>query len=53
MSQFLLTVLAVIVGVMLTNYIHGFIFAAFKADKYEDELAKKIAKTLNEYKETK
>ena len=46
MSDFLLNVLAVIIGVMASNYLHGFIFAAAKADKYEDVLADKIAKRV-------
>lgn len=46
MGNFLLNVLAVTIGVLLSNYIHGFIFAAAKADRYEDVLADKIAKRV-------
>lgn len=46
MIDFILTTLAASLGFMLATYIHGFIFAAFKADKYEDVLADKIAKRI-------
>lgn len=46
MTDFLLTALAAAIGYLVTVYIHGAIFAASKADKYEDVLADKIAKKV-------
>jgi branched-subunit amino acid transport protein AzlD len=43
MTEWLLIVLAVIVGELLCRYLHGLIFSVCKADKYEDLLARKIS----------
>lgn len=48
MIEFVINVLASSLGFLLATYIHGFIFASFKADKYEDLLADKIVKRINQ-----
>lgn len=44
MTDFILTVLAVLTA----NYIHAFIYSSVRADKYEDVLAEKVAKRVKE-----
>ena len=48
MKDFLLILLASSLGYLLASYAHGFLFSTFKADKYEDVLADKIAKRIKE-----
>ena len=38
--------LTMIAAIIVSNYMQGFIFAAFKAEKYEDTLAHKIAEEV-------
>lgn len=38
MKEFLIQVVASALGYCIYTYIHGFIFAYFKADKYENSL---------------
>lgn len=48
MSEILFHITTTIVGVLLANYIHAFIFAAFKADRYEKNLIERIARRVVE-----
>jgi hypothetical protein len=48
MTDFLLHTLASALGFLIATYIHGFIFAMFRADKYEDVLAEKVAKRVKD-----
>ena len=45
--NYLYDFLIVCAAILTTDYARGFIFSTFKADKYEDVLAKKIAKEVN------
>jgi hypothetical protein len=42
----IVNILEAALGFLLATYIHGFIFCLFKANKYENTLAKKIAKEI-------
>jgi len=45
--------LIIVVAVLTVQYIQGFLFAVFKADKYEDVLAMKVAREVKRYIDSK
>lgn len=46
MNEYFYLYITIILAVMSTQYIQSIIFVLFKANKYEDTLAKKIAKEI-------
>lgn len=50
MTQFLFIMLSTFTGFFVAMCVHSLLFSLFKADKYEDTLADKIAKRIREGK---
>lgn len=48
MADYFILYLIGILAVLTASYVNGFIFALFRADRYEDELADKIVKKIKE-----